>query len=219
MEEKNYKIYDSLYNVIGVAPYEEVHTKGLLHQVVHFWLAEKKENQLWFYLQKRADNDIVYKGAYDILTSGHIDPEETHEEAMVHQIKEQLGVSLQKEQLTYIGHIHQQIKKGTYFDNAFVQSYLYVTDHAEKDFAEADNVVKVKFEELVAFVGDLDKKVAVYTTEGKLIEETTHDQWWLRDEEFEKVVEPYIKEHFAVYRRNPTLLFRNRRQVHWQNLH
>ena len=42
MEEKNYKIYDSLYNVIGVAPYEEVHTKGLLHQVVHFWLAEKK---------------------------------------------------------------------------------------------------------------------------------------------------------------------------------
>lgn len=175
MEEKNYKIYDSLYNVIGVAPYEEVHTKGLLHQVVHFWLAEKKENQLWFYLQKRADNDIVYKGAYDILTSGHIDPEETHEEAMLHQIKEQLGVSLQKEQLTYIGHIHQQIKKGTYFDNAFVQSYLYVTDHAEKDFAGADNVVKVKFEELVAFVGDLDKKVAVYTTEGKLIEETTHD--------------------------------------------
>ena len=28
MEEKNYKIYDSLYNVIGVAPYEEVHTSG-----------------------------------------------------------------------------------------------------------------------------------------------------------------------------------------------
>ena len=199
MEEKNYKIYDSLYNVIGVAPYEEVHTQGLLHQVVHFWLAEKKDDQLWLYLQKRAEDDIVYKGAYDILTSGHIDPEETHEEAMVHQIKEQLGLFLEKEQLTYIGHIHQQIKKGTYFDNAFVQSYLYVTDHAEKDFAGADNVVKVKFEELVAFVGDLDKKVAVYTTEGKLIEETTHDQWWLRDEEFEKVVEPYIKEHLHNY--------------------
>ena len=73
MEEKNYKIYDSLYNVIGVAPYEEVHTQGLLHQVVHFWLAEKKDDQLWFYLQKRAEDDIVYKGAYDILTSGHID--------------------------------------------------------------------------------------------------------------------------------------------------
>ena len=96
MEEKNYKIYDSLYNVIGVAPYEEVHTQGLLHQVVHFWLAEKKDDQLWFYLQKRAEDDIVYKGAYDILTSGHIDPEETHEEAMVHQIKEQLGLSWKK---------------------------------------------------------------------------------------------------------------------------
>ena len=162
MEEKNYKIYDSLYNVIGVAPYEEVHTQGLLHQVVHFWLAEKKDDQLWLYLQKRAEDDIIYKGAYDILTSGHIDPEETHEEAMVHQIKEQLGISLEKEQLTYIGHIHQQIKKDNYFDNTFVQSYLYVTDHAEKDFAE----------------------------------ETTHDQWWPRDEEFEKVMAPYIEKHF-----------------------
>ena len=57
MEEKNYKIYDSLYNVIGVAPYEEVHTQGLLHQVVHFWLAEKKDDQLWLYLQKRAKDD------------------------------------------------------------------------------------------------------------------------------------------------------------------
>ena len=147
MEEKNYKIYDSLYNVIGVAPYEEVHTQGLLHQVVHFWLVEKKDDQLWLYLQKRAKDDIVYKGAYDILTSGHIDPEETHEEAMVHQIKEQLGLFLEKEQLTYIGHIHQQIKKDKYFDNTFVQSYLYVTDHAEKDFADAGNVVKVKFED------------------------------------------------------------------------
>ena len=64
MEEKNYKIYDSLYNVIGVAPYEEVHTQGLLHQVVHFWLVEKKDDQLWLYLQKRAKDDIVYKGAY-----------------------------------------------------------------------------------------------------------------------------------------------------------
>ena len=167
MEEKNYKIYDSLYNVIGVAPYEEVHTQGLLHQVVHFWLAEKKDDQLWFYLQKRAEDDIVYKGAYDILTSGHIDPEETHEEAMVHQIKEQLGLFLEKEQLTYIGHIHQQIKKDKYFDNTFVQSYLYVTDHAEKDFADAGNVVKVKFEELAAFTGNPEGKITVYDIQGQ----------------------------------------------------
>ena len=174
MEEKNYKIYDSLYNVIGVAPYEEVHTQGLLHQVVHFWLAEKKDDQLWLYLQKRAKDDIVYKGAYDILTSGHIDPEETHEEAMVHQIKEQLGLFLEKEQLTYIGHIHQQIKKDKYFDN----------------------VVKVKFEELAAFTGNPEGKITVYDIQGQPIEETTHDQWWPRDEEFEKVMAPYIEKHF-----------------------
>ena len=98
--------------------------------------------------------------------------------------------------LTYIGHIHQQIKKDKYFDNTFVQSYLYVTDHAEKDFADAGNVVKVKFEELAAFTGNPEGKITVYDIQGQPIEETTHDQWWPRDEEFEKVMAPYIEKHF-----------------------
>ena len=65
---------------------------------------------------------------------------------MVHQIKANVRTFPEKEQLTYIGHIHQQIKK-TILDNTFVQSYLYVADHAER-LADAGNVVKVKFEEL-----------------------------------------------------------------------
>ena len=73
------------------------HTKKYIHRTLTsgspFLVSKRKDDQLWLYLQKRAKDDIVYKGAYDILTSGHIDPEETHEEAMVHQIKEQLGLS------------------------------------------------------------------------------------------------------------------------------
>ena len=75
-------------------------------------------------------------------------------------------------------------------------SYLYVTDHAEKDFADAGNVVKVKFEELAAFTGNPEGKITVYDIQGQPIEETTHDQWWPRDEEFEKVMAPYIEKHF-----------------------
>lgn len=63
MEEKNYKIYDSLYNVIGVAPYEEVHTKGLLHQVVHFWLAEKRRISFGF-IYKKEPIMILYTKEY-----------------------------------------------------------------------------------------------------------------------------------------------------------
>ena len=68
--------------------------------------------------------------------------------------------------------------------------------YAEKDFADAGNVVKVKFEELAAFTGNPEGKITVYDIQGQPIEETTHDQWWPRDEEFEKVMAPYIEKHF-----------------------
>ena len=45
MEEEILKIYDNLYNVIGVAPRSEVHKKGLLHQVVHLWMMEVKNGE------------------------------------------------------------------------------------------------------------------------------------------------------------------------------
>lgn len=197
MEEKTYKIYDSMYNVIGVAPYEEVHEKGLLHQVVHFWLVEREEDGLWLYIQKRADSDPIYRGAYDILTSGHIDPEETHEEALLHQIKEQLGLALAKEQLVHIGHINQKIQKEGYFDNAFVQSYLYVAHHPEKEFSGVEHVVKVKLSALKEFAKDPDGKISVYTVGGDFVEEIGHGQCWPRDEEFCKVLVPYITERIC----------------------
>jgi len=37
-------------------------------------------------------------------------------------------------------------------------------------------------------IEEKDKFIKTLSHGGKLIEETTHDQWWLRDEEFEKVV-------------------------------
>ena len=46
MEEEILKIYDNLYNVIGVAPRSEVHKKGLLHQVVHLWMMEVKNEEI-----------------------------------------------------------------------------------------------------------------------------------------------------------------------------
>lgn len=193
MEEKTYKVYDSLYNVIGVATYEEVHTKGLLHQVVHFWFIEKEGDRVWLYVHKRAEDDPVYQGAYDILTSGHIDPEETHEEAMIHQIKKQLGLALKKEQITHIGNVEQEITKGCYIDHAIVQSYLYRTDRPEREFSSVGNVFKVELKEFEKFADDPDALVAVYNISGDVKEEVPHEAWWPRAKEFMQLVVPYLQ--------------------------
>ena len=91
MEEEILKIYDNLYNVIGVASRSEVHAKGLLHQVVHLWMMEEKEGEKWLYFRQRSRHRKDFPGLYDLISSGHIDPEETFEEAIIENTAEKLG--------------------------------------------------------------------------------------------------------------------------------
>ena len=96
MSEEILKIYDNLYNVIGIATRSQVHAEGLLHQVVHLWMMEIKDGEKWLYFRQRSKEQSVFPGFYDLISSGHIDPEETFEEAIIDNVKEQLGVTIPK---------------------------------------------------------------------------------------------------------------------------
>ena len=119
MEEEILKIYDNLYNVIGVAPRSEVHKKGLLHQVVHLWMMEVKNGEKWLYFRQRSMHRKDFPGLYDLISSGHIDPEETFEDAIIENTANKLGVVLTRDDIRHIGNIRQVVDKGDYHDNGF----------------------------------------------------------------------------------------------------
>lgn len=157
MEEEILKIYDNLYNVIGVAPRSEVHKKGLLHQVVHLWMMEVKNGEKWLYFRQRSMHRKDFPGLYDLISSGHIDPEETFEDAIIENTANKLGVVLTRDDIRHIGNIRQVVDKGDYHDNAFCQIYFCQVSNPEFHLHYVENVVKMQLRRLPLLAAGPDR--------------------------------------------------------------
>jgi len=196
MKEEILKIYDNLYNVIGVATRAQVHSEGLLHQVVHLWLLEKKEGQTWLYFRQRPKDIGVFPLLYDLVSGGHIDPEATFEEAIIENVKNQTGLDISKESIVHIGNIRQVVDKDNYHDNAFCQIYLCQVTDPYFALNGVQKIVKMRFDDFRSWVLGLTDRAPLYDCDGKMICSTSREEWWLREKEFLAVVNPYIESFF-----------------------
>ena len=83
----------------------EAHKNGWFHATVHIWLYTKEEKIL---LQQRGFSKKVFPGLWDISVAGHIGAGETILNAARREILEELGLSVQDNELIKIGtRIHQ----------------------------------------------------------------------------------------------------------------
>ncbi len=105
MEQELLDYYDNEGNHLGAAPRDEVHKKGLLHHVVHFWMitpGDPKWNltELGLWCQRRSPNKADFPNLYDILAmGGHIDAGESPDEAVLREIWEELGIRFEPSQV------------------------------------------------------------------------------------------------------------------------
>jgi len=76
------------------------HEHGLLHASVHIWFYTKSGDIL---IQKRSKNKDIYPNLWDISVAGHIASKETAIHSAVREIKEEIGLSIAKESLSYKG--------------------------------------------------------------------------------------------------------------------
>lgn len=75
--------------VIGRAPREQLHARGLRHRAVHV-LVFNARGQL--FLQKRSQRKDREPGLWDSSASGHVDAGEDYDTAAVRELQEELGV-------------------------------------------------------------------------------------------------------------------------------
>ena len=88
-----------------IALKSEAHKKGLFHATVHIWLFTSDEKIV---LQKRALSKKVFPGLWDISVAGHIAAGENVLNSAIREVKEEIGLQLQQEDLIKIGtRIHQ----------------------------------------------------------------------------------------------------------------
>lgn len=186
-------IYDEDLKEIGKAPREEAHRKGLLHQVVHCWVAARQEEEIWLYFQQRSFEKKDFPGLYDLAVGGHIDAGEEATEALLREMREEIGVVPQKDRLRYLGIRREEIRLGTFYDREIAQVYLY--DPLQPSFSpgeEVERMIGIPLPELKKKELFGQKEILGYTLDGKRI--TLKEEMWCRHPgEFEEMVLPVIQ--------------------------
>ena len=86
-----FPLVDEQGQVIGKATRGECHSGSrLLHPVVHLHVFNSQGE---VYLQKRPEWKDIQPGKWDTSVGGHIDYGETPEEALVREVREELGIT------------------------------------------------------------------------------------------------------------------------------
>ncbi|OIQ38601.1 MAG: hypothetical protein BM563_06095 [Bacteroidetes bacterium MedPE-SWsnd-G1] len=119
----------------------EAHKYGWLHASVHIWFYTDSEELL---LQKRSASKIAFPNVWDVSVAGHIEASESPELSAIREIKEEIGLKIDKASLKPIGtyHEHQQFNPA-YIDNEL--HYIY-----KCKLAKPISELKIQKEELTA---------------------------------------------------------------------
>lgn len=112
-----------------------VHQKGLWHKVIHVWIYENGN----LYFQQRAMTKKAFPGGYDITIAGHMDPQETPVQTACRECREELGIKLYSEHLTWIGRYKEMMIHKDSIDCEIADVYLY--NHEITSFSLGEEVI------------------------------------------------------------------------------
>ncbi len=147
-----------------------IHKKGLYHKEVEVWIVNEEGKIL---IQKRAENKKQAPNKWSI-TAGHVESGENVEDAMVREIKEEIGIDCKKEDLKLILIAKHHSYRGD--NNTFRYGYFYRTNKKITDFTiQQEEVSELKYitlQQLEQIVKQKDNNYLFYTWE--YIQEVIH---------------------------------------------
>ena len=131
------------------------HLHGVWHRTAHLWIARKNKGSIEILLQKRSQNKDSYPGCYDISSAGHIPAGVDYTESAIRELKEELGIDAEENDLIYCGDrriISDDCFHGKpYHDRQFSRVFLLWLDLPESAFTvqkeEVESVCWMDFEQ------------------------------------------------------------------------
>ncbi len=183
-------VYDEEGHTAGCAPRDRVHREGLLHRVVHVWIASSDGGpcRLWF--QQRSWSKADFPGLYDFAVGGHIGHGEDVLEAALRETGEETGLMLRKESLELLGVWRGDFRDGDFWNREMAQIYLY-RDCAPA-FAPGEELADMVSVALEDFLHRTQREIVAQSWDGR--EVTIAPEQWCGDfREFEAVVYPALR--------------------------
>ena len=105
------------------------HSEGILPRTAHVWVVKPSDHDYDILLQKRSMEKDSFPGQYDTSSAGHISAGEEPLSSALRELKEELGIEAQPEQLHYAGSFRIKYEKefhGKLFrDNEVATVYVY----------------------------------------------------------------------------------------------
>ncbi len=165
MTEEWLKVFDENYAAKGGATRTDIHTQGLWHETVHFWLMTKINSKHYVFLQKRSKSKKDYPNLYDITAAGHLLATESPAKG-VRELQEELGFfSVNKDQLHKLGIVKNIIHTDRLTDNEFSHIYVYfvndnISFHLQEE--EVSEMVVTEFECFYNFCTGTRAEMEIY---------------------------------------------------------
>lgn len=139
----------------AVVERETAHREGIRHRTAHVWLLRRRDGRVQVLLQKRSEGKDSYPGCYDISSAGHIPAGVDFIPSALRELREELGVTVQPEELVYCGQRQFRFEEdfhGRHFrDNQVSNVYALWLDREEADFVlQKEEVSAVRWMDFAA---------------------------------------------------------------------
>ena len=164
----------------------KIHEDGDLHRTSHVWIVrDNNKSGKDILLQKRSKEKDSFPGCYDISSAGHIPAGDGFLESALRELKEELGIDAQGDDLIKCG--IRKISMNSIFhgkefnDNQITIVYILRGDNIHIDDLilqeeEVESVMWIDFDECVEAVKKNIFKHCIYMEELEMIKEKFKDK-------------------------------------------
>lgn len=122
---------------------EKCHKEGLWHKAVVVFIINSKNQVL---LQRRSPNKRMWPNMWDVTAGGHVLAGEFGFEAIIREAKEELGIELSKNEMTFLGSSISTNNKGDIVNKHFNEYYIVNKDLDETTLTlQKEEVSEVKW--------------------------------------------------------------------------
>lgn len=126
-------IYDESMKHVGVSTRGEALDKGYWQKSIHVWILTEIEGESSIIFQLRSPNKKVFPDKLDISAAGHLIAGEKPEEG-IREIKEELGLDIQYNDLVKMGIRTEVVKIGDKIVREFCDTYMLPLQADFSDF-------------------------------------------------------------------------------------